>query len=287
MTRKPIVAGQFYPANFNDLNNQINESFNSKYGPGDLPLNKRTKELFGIIAPHAGYTYSGPGAAWAYKEIAEAKLADLYIMLGLSHSGAETCLSLEDWETPFGAIQTDKEFGKKLIEKGIKQDEAAHQKEHSIEVQLPFLQFANKAYLKQLKIMPIITSPDKNYEEIAKIIAETIKELKLNACIIASSDFTHFGLNYAYFPFKDNIKENMYKLDNDAIEHIKALNAYRFLDYTEQTGATICGKYPIAVMLEASKLLGAKKARLLNYYTSGDIAGDYGSAVGYAAIVIE
>lgn len=287
MVRRPIVAGQFYPNDFNELNTQIEESFNSKFGPGALPIKKRDKEIIGIISPHAGYVYSGPGAAWAYKEIAESKLADLYIMLGLSHSGFGTCLSLEDWETPFGLIQTDKEFGKKLIEKGIKQDEAAHQQEHSIEVQLPFLQFANKDYLKQLKIIPIITSPDKNYEEIAKIIVETIKELKIKACIITSSDFTHFGLNYAYFPFKDNIKENMYKLDNDAIGHIKALNAYKFLDYTEQTGATICGKYPIAVMLEASKLLGAKKAKLLHYYTSGDIVGDYGSAVGYGAIVVE
>jgi len=287
MVRKPIVAGQFYPDDFDQLNNQIEEAFNSKFGPGALPIKKRNKEIIGIIAPHAGYMYSGPGAAWSYKEIAESKLADLYIMLGLSHSGFGTCLSMEDWETPFGVIQTDKEFAKKLIEKGIKQDEAAHQQEHSIEVQLPFLQFANKAYLKQLKIMPIITSPDKNYEQIAKIIVETIKELKIKACIITSSDFTHFGFNYAYFPFKDNIKENMYKLDKDAIEHIKELNAYKFLDYTEQTGATICGKYPIAVMLEASKLLGAKKAKLLHYYTSGDIVGDYGSAVGYAAIVVE
>lgn len=287
MVRKPIVAGQFYSDDFNELNNQIEESFNSKFGPGDLPIKKRTKKIFGIIAPHAGYMYSGSGAAWAYKEVAESKVADLYIMLGLSHSGFGTSVSLEDWETPFGIIKTNKEFGKKLIEKGIKHDEAAHQQEHSIEVQLPFLQFANKDYLKKLKIMPIITSSDKIYEETAKIIVETIKELKVKSCIITSSDFTHFGFNYGYFPFKDNIKENLYNLDDGAIKHIKELNAYRFLDYTEQTGATICGKYPIAVMLEASKLLGAKKAKLLHYYTSGDIVGDYGSAVGYAAIVIE
>jgi AmmeMemoRadiSam system protein B len=287
MIRKPIVAGQFYPSDFNELNNQIEESFHSKFGPGALPIKKRSKDLIGIIAPHAGYVYSGAGAAWAYKEIAESKFADLYIMLGLSHSGFGTCVSLEDWETPFGVIKTDKEFGKKLIESGIKQDEAAHQQEHSIEVQLPFLQFANKDYLNQLKIIPIIASPDKNYEEVAKIIAEAIKELKINVCIITSSDFTHFGFNYGYFPFKDNIKENMYNLDNGAIEHIKKLNAYKFLDYSEQTGATICGKHPIAVMLELSKLLGARKARLLHYYTSGDIVEDYGSAVGYAAVVIE
>jgi len=287
MVRKPIVAGSFYPAGFEELDKSINESFNSKFGPGDLPLKRKDKEIKGIIAPHAGYVYSGACAAWAYKEIAESKFADLYIMLGLSHSGFRTCVSLEDWETPFGTIQTDEEFGKKLMEKGIKHDEKAHQQEHSIEVQLPFLQFACKDYLKQLKIMPIIVSPDRDYQEIAKIISDTIKELKVKTCIIASSDFTHFGFNYSYFPFHDNIKENMQKLDKGAIEHIKKLDAYHFLDYINETGATICGQYPIAVMLELSKLLGAKKARLIHYYTSGEISGDYGSVVGYASIAVE
>ncbi len=170
MPRKPAVAGQFYPDNFEELNKQINDSFDSKLGPGALPIKKRAKEITGIIAPHAGYPYSGQCAAWAYKEIAESRLADVYVMLGLSHAGFQTCLSLEDWETPFGMVQADKELGKKLIEKGIKQDEAVHQQEHSIEVQLPFLQFANKDYLKQLRIMPIIASPDKEYKETAKII---------------------------------------------------------------------------------------------------------------------
>ena len=287
MTRKPIVAGSFYPASFEELDQEINKAFNSKFGPGALPIKKRDKEIKGMIAPHAGYVYSGACAAWAYKEIAEAKFADLYIILGLSHSGFATCLSLEDWETPFGLVQTNKEVGMELVKKGIKQDEEAHQQEHSIEVQLPFLQFVNKDYLKRLKIMPIIASPDKNYEEIAKMIVGAVKELKIRVCIIASSDFTHFGLNYGFFPFQDNIKENMYKLDKEAIEHIKKLDAFHFLDYTEKTGATICGKYPIAVMLEASKLLGAKKARLLHYYTSGDVIGDYASAVGYGTVVVE
>jgi len=287
MTRKAIVNGQFYEASFNELDKQINECFSSKFGPGDLPVKKRTKEIFGIIAPHAGYAFSGPCAAWAYKEIAESKLYDCYIIIGLSHSGFGSCVSLEDWETPFGIIKTDKEFNQKLVEKGIKQDETAHQQEHSIEVQLPFLQFANKDYLKQMKIAPIIASNDIDFKEIAKKIAETIKELKMKVCIIGSSDFTHYGLNYGYFPFSKEVRENLYKLDKDAIEHIKKLNAYKFLDYVETTGATICGKIPIAATIEASKLLGAKKATLLHYYTSGDIVNDYSSAVGYGAVVIE
>lgn len=286
MARKPIAAGSFYEGSFDALDKQINSCFKSKFGPGDLPVSKREKNILGIISPHAGYQFSGMGAAWAYKEIAESKFPDLFILLGLSHSGFGNCVSLEDWETPFGTATNDKEFGKRLIQNSsLKQDEPAHSDEHSIEVQLPFLQFANKDCLRLLRIVPVIVSS--GYEEIANAIVKTINDSSKKAVIIASSDFTHYGLNYGFFPFSGNIKENLYKLDNDAIEHIKKLNAYRFLSYADETRATICGKMPIAAAIEACKLLGAKKARLLRYYTSGDVTGDYSSAVGYGAMVIE
>jgi len=288
MPRKPIVAGMFYPDDFEELSNQINDSFHSKFGPGALPIKKRTKEILGIIAPHAGYKFSGPRAAWAYKEIAESRLADIYIMLGLSHSGLPSCISLEDWETPFGTIKTDKDFQKVLMaNSGLKQDEEAHAQEHSIEVQLPFLQFVNKDYLQQLRIAPIIISEDRNYEDIARAIAKTIEQTQKKAIIIASSDFTHYGINYGFFPFKENVKEKMYELDKGAIEHIKNLDSKEFLSYISQTGATICGRIPIATIISTCKDLGAKKASLLHYYTSGDITNDYSSAVGYGAISIE
>lgn len=286
MARKPAVAGSFYEDSFDALDKQINDCFKSKFGPGELPISKREKNVVGIISPHAGYQFSGMGAAWAYKEVAESKFPDLFIMLGLSHSGFSNCVSLADWETPFGIVENDKAFSKKLMENGsLKQDEMAHSDEHSIEVQLPFLQFVSKDRLRLLRIVPVIVSS--SYEEVAQAIVKTIKDTGKKAIIIASSDFTHYGLNYGYFPFSDNIKENMYKLDNGAIEHIKTLNAYRLLSYTDKTGATICGRMPIAAALEACKLLGAKKARLLRYYTSGDVIGDYGSAVGYGALSIE
>lgn len=286
--RKPIVSGMFYADNFDELSNQINDSFHSKFGPGALPVKKRDNEIFGVIAPHAGYPFSGPGAAWAYKEIAESKFADVYIMLGLSHSGFKSCVSLEDWETPFGTVKTDTEFARVLMaNSGLKHDEKAHSQEHSIEVQLPFLQFANKDCLNQIRICPIIVSEDNAYEEIAQSIKKTIEQTRKKAILIASSDFTHYGVNYGYFPFSDDIKENMYRLDNGAIEHIKKLDPEGFLSYINDTGATICGRTPIAVAIASCKLLGAKKAKLLNYYTSGDITKDYSSAVGYGAISIE
>lgn len=283
MPRKAIVAGMFYPSTEEELLNQIEDSFNSKFGPGSLPKTTKNKEILGIIAPHAGYQFSGPGAAWAYKEIAESKSPDIYILLGLSHSGFPSCLSLEDWETPLGTVNTDKDFQRVLIaNSGLKQNEEAHANEHSIEVQLPFLQFINK---EQTKIAPIIVS--ENYQEIAKAIAKTIEQTRKKAIIIASSDFTHYGINYGFFPFSSDIKENLQKLDKGAIEHIQNLNPKGFLDYINKTGATICGKIPIATAIETCKLLNAKKAKLLKYYTSGDIVNDYSSAVGYGSISIE
>jgi AmmeMemoRadiSam system protein B len=287
MTRKPVVADMFYSADFDELNKQIESSFESKFGPGSLPLKKREKELLGIISPHAGYQYSGPGAAWAFKEIAESKFPDVYIMLGLSHSGFSSCTSLEDWETPFGTVKVDESFQRVLMaNSGLKQKEEVHSQEHSIEVQLPFLQFCSKDHLKELKIAPIIVSEDKDYMKIAEAIVKTIEQTRKKAVMIASSDFTHYGINYGFFPFSSNVKENMHKLDNGAIDEIKKLNSQSFLKYIAKTGATICGRIPIATIIETCKLLGAGKGKLLNYYTSGDVVGSYGSAVGYASISI-
>jgi AmmeMemoRadiSam system protein B len=285
MARKPVVAGMFYESEEEALKEQIKGCFLSNFGPGKLPEGKKEKTILGAIAPHAGYIYSGACAAHSYKEIAESKSPDLFILLGLSHSGYRSCISLEDWETPLGIVKNDNDFGKALMENtGLKQNEAAHRQEHSIEVQLPFLQFINK---NDIKIVPIIASPDVPYDELAKNIAKTIKQTNKKTCIIASSDFTHYGINYGYFPFQNKVKDNLNALDNESIENIKELKALKFLDYTEKTGATICGKYPIAVMMETCRLLGGKKAKLLKYYTSGDVVNDYSSAVGYASIIVE
>ena len=160
MTRKPCVSGQFYEADMNQLNEQIKESFLSKRGPGTLPANKREKDILGVICPHAGYAFSGACAAWSYSSIAEAGFPDVFIIIGPSHYGTENpAATLQDFETPFGVVKTDAEFVNALAKKGnIIIDEDAHASEHSIEVQLPFLQFANKDRMKDIKIAPITVS---------------------------------------------------------------------------------------------------------------------------------
>lgn len=272
--RKPIVSGSFYAADEDSLRAQIKQCFLHKFGPGKLPA-KKSGSVKAVICPHAGYAYSGPCAAHSYKAVAEAQKPDLFLLLGLSHSGHGNCVSLENWKTPLGTAKVDRDFGKILAKNGIKQDEIAHEQEHSIEVQLPFLQYL----LDDFRFLPVIVS---NYENAASAIKKSIEQSGKKVFFIASSDFTHYGANYGYAPFIKNIKENMYLLDNGAIDLIKKTDSVGFVDYVDRTGATICGAMPIAALLSC---INGAKAELLKYYTSADISGgDYSLAVGYAAI---
>jgi hypothetical protein len=279
--RGAVVAGQFYEESFEELDEQIKNCFTDARGPGALPTKKRQGIIKGAVVPHAGYVYSGACAAWAYKAIAESKFPDFFIIMGPSHGGSRSCLSAEEWETPFGVVKSHKSFVKEISKKsGLDINEDAHATEHSIEVQLPFLQFSCKDYLDKIRIVPLIIGQDVDYNGLGVAIRESIGDR--NVCVIASSDFTHYGFNYGYVPFFTNRKENMYSLDKRAIDIIKGRNASKFLSYVDKKEATICGAYPIAVLLET---LEDAMAQVLQYYTSGDVVGDYNNAVGYAAIV--
>ncbi len=279
--RKPVVAGQFYPKDAEELEAAIKESFVSRFGPGALPGKRGSKKLYGAIAPHAGYFFSGAGAAWVYKEIGEAEFPDTYVILGVNHSGAWTCTSDQDWETPLGVVKCDKEFIKKLYDEDLMIKNEQHSMEHSIEVQLPFLQSVSKDKANKLKIVPIMIA-DEQHEKWAGKISKTADELGRKIVVICSSDFTHYGPNYGYVPFEGDVKQEMKKLDGDAIKLIEKRDSAGFLEYTEKTGATICGRYGISVLMA---LMEGKKGKILKYYTSGDVLGDYSNAVGYAAIV--
>lgn len=281
--RKPIVAGQFYEAFPGRLEAQIKECFTHEKGPGELPVKTRKKELKAIIVPHAGYAFSGPCAAWGYKELAESKLPDTYIFLGLDHSGyGKSALSLDSWETPLGIARIDNELGNQLLKKTeLKNDPIAHSMEHSIEAQLPFLQFVNKNEPDKTKILPITISNDLDLKKLALDMMEAIMDLDRKVVFIVSSDFTHYGKNYRFVPFTSDVPKRLYDLDAGAIKFIKALDANGFAGYVDETMATICGRQPIYLLLS---LLKKSKGELLQYYTSGDLTGDYKNAVGYAAI---
>jgi AmmeMemoRadiSam system protein B len=285
--RKAIIAGSFYEQEYDRLIKQIENCFYDKKGPGDLPAKRRDVLLKGVIAPHAGYVFSGACQAWAYKEIAESKIPKTYIIIGPNHSGIgpDFVVSFnENWETPFGSVRTDKRFGMELISRCelVKESDEIHKNEHSIEVQLPFLLYANKGKEGQIKILPLLV---KNYDfESCRKVAEAITEISEDICVIASSDFTHFGPNYSYVPFNYNVKDGIFNLDNGAIELIKKLDTKEFLDYVKRTRTTICGAGAIAVLMECMKSMFVKKVNLLQYYTSGDVIDDYTNSVSYVAM---
>ena len=173
--REAYAAGQFYPSSEKELKDEIKKCFLSELGPKALPVKKKSRLLAGLIVPHAGYAFSGPCAAWAYKELAESMIPDTYVILGTDHKGFGSCVSLLDWKTPLGTAENDREFGILLNQEGVPVNEEAHSKEHSIEVQVPFLQFINS----NPKIVPIIVSEEPDYKKIAEAISILLKDKKL------------------------------------------------------------------------------------------------------------
>lgn len=285
MTRQASVAGSFYEADFNKLEQQIKDCFYSELGPGDLPTRRTENKIKAVIVPHAGYAYSGPCAAWAYKRIAESKFPDTYILIGPNHQGKGSSISIEDWKTPIGLIKNNKDLTREISEKtGIPINESNHASEHSIEVQLPFLQFASKDNLKNLKIIPITLSHDIKITEFANNLAKTINEFNKEVVLIISSDFTHYGRNYGYIPFEEEPQKKIKEMDLKAIKAIKNNDLKGFLDHIEETQSTICGQIPIIVLMQTLKEYLAK---LEMYYTSTQISDDLKNSVSYASITFK
>ena len=277
--RRPAVAGSFYAGDSKSLNKQIENCFLHKIGPGEIPqVNpKRQNNIIGLVSPHAGYMYSGPVAANGFYSIALGGKPDTIIILGPNHRGFGEDISIMaegKWKTPLGELEIDTETAEDILKnsKIIKNDTKAHQYEHSIEVQLPFIQYI---YGKNIKFIPIcMTHQDINTDiEIAKSICSSVVDK--NILIIASSDFTH----YEPQEYAENV-------DKQAINAILDFNPKKLYDMIYQQNLSMCGPGPITVMLIACKILGAKKAELLKYATSGDVSGMYDQVVGYASLIV-
>ncbi|HHF56707.1 MAG TPA: AmmeMemoRadiSam system protein B [Thermoplasmatales archaeon] len=275
MHRKAVVAGHFYEGKKERLIEEIKECFLK--GPGKLPeVKKNGGKIKGLVVPHAGYMYSGYVAAFAYYEIAQ-DFPDKFIILGPNHHGygaSVAIMSEGTWETPLGEIEIA-EDARKYCRGIIKDDEIAHRYEHSIEVQLPFLQFLSSDFT----FIPICFGWQ-DWDTV-KEAADILKEAE-DAVFIASSDFSH--VNFSGFPTPDDIDEFVKKKDMLAIEKILQLDAKGLVEIVEEKNITMCGYGAVATMLEALKGR-AREAKLLKYATSYDIEpGTY--CVGYAAIAI-
>ena len=275
--RYPKQAGSFYAGSRESLKRQIDECFTHILGPGEFPElhSEGSRQIVGLVCPHAGYTYSGPVAANAYYSLSQDGSVDTFVILGPNHQGVGSNVSIMDkgkWRTPLGDAEIDAFLAEEIIRKSeiVDIDETAHSFEHSIEVQLPFLQYV---YGSSFKFVPIcfLMQDLQTCMEVGESLAETIKDR--NAVIIASTDLTHYE--------SQKIAAEKDRLVIDAITKMDADLLYSVL---ENRSISACGYGPVATLLTAAKKLNAEKVQLLKYATSGDVSGDFSSVVGYASL---
>ncbi|MFP4045514.1 MAG: AmmeMemoRadiSam system protein B [Candidatus Aenigmatarchaeota archaeon] len=280
--RNPIAVGQFYPRNSGDIESMLDKFLRR------AKIDK--KGIIGGVVPHAGYMYCGETQAHVYKSLlGETKT---FVILGPNHSNTganEAIMTSGMWKTPLGSCQIDSDLANTILENSdhLKSDYNAHNQEHSIEVQLPWLQHK----LGSVNIVPIAMrgKSQKKAQDIGEAIEAATQETAKKFIVLASSDFTHFGRSYGYTPVSGGpsaILDYVEKVDREAGEAIENLSPESFLDTVEKYNATICGTGPIAAMLYALKDK-AKGGRILHHSTSYDVSKDKNSIVGYSGITIE
>lgn len=263
------MAGQFYPSSPRELKSQIERLVEEK---------AEKKDALACMLPHAGYMYSGAVAA---ETVSRINIKDKIILLGPNHTGYGVPFSIMTegcWQTPLGDIEIDTVLAKKILQdsKYLEDDILAHAYEHSLEVELPFLQY----FKTNFKIVPITILSDElsALKELGSEIATVINGLgiKNSVLIVASSDMTHY-----------ESQGDACDKDKKAIEAILGLNEDMLMERVKRFNISMCGYGPVIVMLTAAKVLGAKCASLIKYQTSADVTGDKESVVGYAGIIIQ
>lgn len=265
MERKPFVSGRFYPADKTELLAQLDSFFE------DVP---QKAKVDGIIVPHAGYIYSGKvaGAVWCRIEV-----PDTVLIIGPNHSGSGPQISVYPeghWETPLGKLEVDAKLASLIVENSqyAAPDTLAHSNEHSIEVQLPFIQKINP----KARIVPIAMG-NYSHEAINDLIESIGKATTdKNVLFVASSDFSHYEPEYT-----------AKARDKMAIEEIKKLDWLELFSVVIQKEISMCGLGPIAVVIGLSKLRGAECGKLVAYSNSGVMSHDFSNVVTYAGLALK
>lgn len=272
MIRWPAVAGSFYSNDTDSLTEEV--WLRIKNNSENRPDEKI--HAIGIVSPHAGFMYSGNVAGAVYSRI---KIPETVILIGPNHTGLGERVSIMTegiWRMPQGDVKIDNQLANKILQKSlfVKKDNRAHKKEHSLETQLPFLQF----YRDEFKIVPIcmMRLSLKECEEIGHTIAEAVKQEGRDVLIVASSDMTHYETH-----------EIASKKDKNAIDQILKLDAKELYNTVHDKNISMCGVNPTAVMLICANEIGAKNALLAKYMTSGEINGDMSRVVGYAGLIVK
>jgi hypothetical protein len=265
--REPAVVGRFYPENRDRLREDVKSYL--------LPEKKRIRAI-GCIAPHAGYMYSGPTAGAVFSRL---EIPACCIILCPNHTGRGhplAVMAFGNWKTPLGEVAIDSTFAEELMQAfpALTQDSTAHQSEHAIEVELPFLQICRP----EVTIVPIALGTGQLLllEELGQALAGVIQKSKRQVLIIASSDMNHYE--------NDAITRTK---DHKAIEKILALDAPGLYETVINESISMCGFGPAITMLTAARKLGAHRAELVHYATSADASGDRNTVVGYAGILVQ
>lgn len=266
MIRQPAVAGQFYPGNEQALRRELQQL---------IPEVSPKQQVLGVISPHAGYIYSGSTAG---KLLAGITIPRAVIILGPNHHGIGSlaALSPEDaWQTPLGTVPIEKRLARLIQQQipAVQEDAVAHLREHSLEVQVPFLQYLRP----DVTIVPICLAfgDYAGCEIVGNGIAAAVKEFDEPVLILASSDMTHY-----------ESAERAKQKDSLALECALALDPQGLVQVCRSNRITMCGVIPAAVMLVAAKALGATSTELVGYTTSGVVSGDYSQVVAYAAVTV-
>jgi AmmeMemoRadiSam system protein B len=269
--RYAVVADSFYAGDERALRRQVEDCFRHPVGPGTIPeLNVNgERKLKGCVSPHAGFMYSGPVAAHNFAALASDGFPETFIVIGPNHhgTGSMVAVTTQDFEMPMGVMRVDKELAAAIRRGLIDDDIMAHRYEHSIEVQLPFIQY----FKPDTKFVPIcmLMQDYKTAVEVGRTIGEAIDGK--DVVVIASTDFSH------YIPAQ-KAKEK----DSLAIKEILDRNPKGLEEVVRKNRISMCGYGPVMAMLEAVK---GSEAKLMKYATSGDVT-PMPEVVGYASIIV-
>ncbi|MBO3800300.1 MAG: AmmeMemoRadiSam system protein B [Candidatus Brockarchaeota archaeon] len=273
--RKPAYAGSWYEGTRDSLLKQLQGLFEGRLGIGKVPkLGEYDPRLVGLIVPHAGYVYSGMAATWAYGEAAKHGARDTVVVMGPDHHMASTGFATMGegvWRTPLGDVEIDRQTVSLLLSYApfLEDNPYAHSFEHSIELQLPFLQLI---YGESFKLVPVIIHDFelKKNMELGRALAKALEGKR--SIVLASSDMSH------YVPAKEAEEKDMATIM--AIESLDEKRVYSVASSYE----SLCGLGPVIALISCLKEIGCSRASLLKYYHSGEVSGDYSGVVGYSSI---
>lgn len=266
MRRQPAVAGQFYRGTAEGLRQQVRGYL--------VPVDEKVKAL-GVLAPHAGLVYSGPVAGALYSQI---DLPDTLVLIGPNHTGLGAPVSVMtegSWETPLGSVPIDAALARSILSLSsrVSEDSLAHLHEHSLEVQLPFIQYLKQQFT--FVPMQMLDTRLATCLEVGRAVAAAITERKSQVLIVASSDMSHYEQAAVAAKKDHRAIEAILKRDPEGLYHV-----------VKEEGITMCGYGPAVAMLAACNILGATRADLVKYSNSGDVSGEYDQVVGYAGMIV-